>query len=391
MYELFETLRRSPDIEAPNLFASDASDRLVLDEAAGMLAASSAGEVVVIGDRYGALTLGAAAEFGLAGIRTHQDRLVGEQALARNAEAAGLADRYLPLPLTEELLSGARVVLLQLPRGLAELDELADAIARYAHPEVVVFGGGRIKHLTHAMNDTLAVHFSEVHASLARQKSRVLVARGARRPVDALPYPKREHNAELGLTVAAHGGVFAGVGLDIGTRFVLEFLERAVGEVTAALPTERSLTAIDLGCGTGIIAAVLARRFPSLTVIASDQSAAACSSASETMAANGLAGVQVVRDAGLALQPDASADLIVCNPPFHVGSSVHTGVALALFRDAGRVLRPGGLLLTVFNSSLAYQPDLRRLVGPTRVWGQNTKFSVTASTRSAVSRASNQF
>jgi 16S rRNA (guanine1207-N2)-methyltransferase len=60
----FDDLRRFPDVEAPNLFAVDASDRLILDEAADALAAAEPGEVVVIGDRYGALTLGAAALHG---------------------------------------------------------------------------------------------------------------------------------------------------------------------------------------------------------------------------------------------------------------------------------------------------------------------------------------
>src|SRR5690606_21119595 len=56
----FAALRRFPDVEADNLFASDASDRLILDEAATAIA-DAPGSVVVIGDRYGALALGAAA------------------------------------------------------------------------------------------------------------------------------------------------------------------------------------------------------------------------------------------------------------------------------------------------------------------------------------------
>ena len=78
---------------------------------------------------------------------------------------------------------------------------------------------------------------------------------------------------------------------------------------------------------------------------------------------------------------DASVDLIVCNPPFHIGTSVHTGAALGLFGAAGRVLAPGGELWTVFNSHLAYNKALTRAVGPTRVVGSNAKFTVTMSTR----------
>ncbi|MCU1576285.1 MAG: SAM-dependent methyltransferase, partial [Leifsonia sp.] len=57
----FDDLRRYPDVEAANLFASDAADRLILDTAAPALAASAPGETIVIGDHYGALALGAAA------------------------------------------------------------------------------------------------------------------------------------------------------------------------------------------------------------------------------------------------------------------------------------------------------------------------------------------
>jgi 16S rRNA (guanine1207-N2)-methyltransferase len=48
----FDALRRHPDVEAPNLFAADAADRLILHEAADALdaAALGAATVAVIGD-----------------------------------------------------------------------------------------------------------------------------------------------------------------------------------------------------------------------------------------------------------------------------------------------------------------------------------------------------
>jgi 16S rRNA (guanine1207-N2)-methyltransferase len=78
---------------------------------------------------------------------------------------------------------------------------------------------------------------------------------------------------------------------------------------------------------------------------------------------------------------DASSDLVVCNPPFHQGTSVSSGVSLRLFRAAGRVLKPRGQLWTVFNSPLQYQGQLSRTVGPTRIVGRNPKFTVTVSTK----------
>jgi len=362
-------LRRWPDLEAPNLFAVDASDRLILDEASDAVAAAPAGTVVVINDHYGALAIGAAANLGATGVRVFQDALVGEAALAANAR--GITTELRSLPLGRELLLGTTVVLLQVPRSLAELDEMAGEIARWADPSVVVFAGGRIKHLSLTMNGVLTKHFGRLDVSLARQKSRVLIAR---EPLAGdSEFPVREYNNELGLWVCAHGAVFAGARLDLGTRLLVSVLDGARADAA---------TAIDLGSGTGILAASLARSRPALSVIATDQSAAAVASSLATMQANDLAArVSVVRDDGLRSQPDASADLIVLNPPFHVGATVHTGLADRMFRDAARVLRPGGELWTVYNSHLAYRPTLESVIGSTREVVRNTKFTVTSSRR----------
>ncbi|MDQ1525963.1 MAG: rRNA (guanine1207-N2)-methyltransferase [Microbacteriaceae bacterium] len=357
-------LRRYPDLESPELQASDTADTLILDQAAPL----HDRDVVVIGDDYGALTIGALAD-GAASVRVHQDSMLGELALHSNAAGRG---GLVSLPLGEELVGGATTVLMRLPRSLDALEEIAALIAAVADPAVVVVAGGRIKHMSLGMNEVLRRHFGTLDVSLARQKSRVLIARS---PLPSqVPQPRREFNEELALWVCATGAVFAGSRLDIGTRFLLSVLDQAA-------PDAR--TAIDLGCGSGILAAALARDRPELTVIASDLSAAAVASARATAEANGLAArMSVVRDVGLSSQPPSSADLVVLNPPFHVGSTVHPGLADRLFEEAARVLRPGGELWTVYNSHLGYRPVLRRLVGETREVARNAKFTVAMSRRS---------
>ena len=139
---------------------------------------------------------------------------------------------------------------------------------------------------------------------------------------------------------------------------------------------------IDLGCGTGILATGIAKLRPSAQVIASDQSAAAVDSARETIAANELKErITVVRDDALSTQPDASADLILFNPPFHSGAAVHADTSVRLFEDAGRVLRPGGELWVVANRHLDYRNVLNRAVGETRLISSSPKFTVTAATK----------
>lgn len=366
----WDDLRRWPDVEAPNLQAWDATDRLILDEAGDLPS-----EVVVIADRHGALTLGALAG-GADRVRVHQDGLLGQRALEANATRRGLGRDGEPQPfehhpLDATLVEGARLVLLQLPRSLDELDEIAQLVATHAHPDVRLVAGGRVKHMSRSMNEVLAASFGDVHASLARQKSRVLHATAPREGA-ATDWPRQQRHEDMGLTVVAHGGVFAGTGIDIGTRLLLE-------HIPAMRQAER---AIDLACGSGVVAAALALARPDLRVLATDQSAAAVASTLATAAVNDVgARVEVVRADGLETEPDASAQLIVLNPPFHVGAAVHSGLAERLFADAGRVLEPGGELWCVWNSPLNYRPVLDKVIGSTKQVQRTAKFTVTSSRR----------
>lgn len=425
--------------------AVDATDRLLLDEAAPLIRQQPGG-VVVVGDRFGALTLGVLA-LGALDVRVHQDAITAEAALHANSgrvsqtlwaqHRRATTNALAPgVPaglswtghdaLEPGLFAAARLVLLQLPTSLAELTEITEHVARYAHPAVTVLAGGRVKHMTHTMNDVLGASFEQVSASLARQKSRLLIARGPRSDVGPLTYPvtARLTDREVlhalakpftpgpapqpalrpdpadptspadpaGLTVVAHGAAFAGATLDHGTRFLLGQAHRwpdlsyAEEAPTIAADGPDYLDgrpiAVDLGCGTGILATVLALRFPGAHVVGTDRSAAACASARATLVANGARAAVVQGDAGDTLPfPDSSADLVLLNPPFHDRAALSTDAAHRMFAAAGRILRDGGELWTVFNTGLHYRRALERAVGPTEHVAQDPRFTVTRSLR----------
>lgn len=368
-------LKRFPDVDGPNLTAVDAADRLLLDTAAELISGTAPSQLVVIDDNYGALTLGAIG-LGAHDVRVHQDLLTGERALANNAATLGGLSDYRSLPLTAGLCDDATLVLMRLPRSLDRLDEVASLVARQANSTVVLVAGGRVKHMTPAMNDVLSNHFGQLDVTHARQKSRVLLAREpvAREPdTAASQWPQTSHHPDVGLSVVAHGGVFASTRIDIGTRFLLEQLDAAVPDAASA---------IDLACGTGIIGVQLARTRAQLRVLATDRSASAVASARATAQANGVADrVEVVQADGLEGVAPASAELITLNPPFHSDAALATGIASHLFGDAARALAPGGELWCVWNSHLRYRAELERIVGPTRQVARNAKFTVTASRR----------
>lgn len=365
----------------------DPVDLLLLDEAAtvapggGTDAAASgatpAPVLVVIGDRNGALTEAAARRLGANDVRVFQDGIDAEQRAEAREHPADLG-RPRRFGLEPALVEGATLVLARLPKHSLELEELTALVAEHADERVHLVAAGRVKHMTHGMNDVLARGFTRVRASLGRQKARAIHATGLRRDHGIAPFPRRARVAELDLEVAAHGGVFAGTRLDIGTRALLDVLGPALD--AAGIDDGHAGLAVDLGCGTGILAIAIARARPGMRVIATDRSWSACESARATIAGAGLADrITVARDEAASTIPAHSVDLALLNPPFHDGFGLDDDAASPLFVAAARILRPGASLLTVFNAHVPHRTALRRLVGPTQQVARTPKFIVTRS------------
>ena len=112
--------------------------------------------------------------------------------------------------------------------------------------------------------------------------------------------------------------------------------------------------AIDLACGTGVVATWLALRSPALSVIASDRSA---SGGRGLGALHGRCERRRRTGCGFPRPRPRVPVRRECtpgalNPPFHAGTAVPmSGVADPLFAEAGRVLARGGELWAVWNSS----------------------------------------
>lgn len=122
--------------------------------------------------------------------------------------------------------------------------------------------------------------------------------------------------AERTVEIALHGrtatcttlpGVFSVRGLDKGTAVLLD-------AVPAPPPGS---TCLDLGCGWGPIAMVLASREPSATVWATDVNERARTLASANSRRNGLTNVRVA--APEAVPDDLRFDMIASNPPARIG------------------------------------------------------------------------
>lgn len=261
-----------------------------------------------------------------------------------------------------EDLGGVDLAWGHLPKSLAALDEQCASIQ--GAQDVMFITGGRVKHMNRSMNEVLAKHFTAVNATLGLRKSRALRAWG---PAGLeSDWPKFRRHEDLGLVLVAHGATFGGTKIDDGTRLLLKHVK---------VEGERVL---DFGSGNGVISAFLARA--GHKVEARDSSWSAVSSTLETAAANE---VEVAAGwiAGISDMPDEHLDAIVTNPPFHQGTTKDSTDTLEMFRDAARVLRPGGQLWAVWNSHLPYRRELNEHVGPTHVVAQDRNYTLTLTTR----------
>jgi 16S rRNA (guanine1207-N2)-methyltransferase len=135
------------------------------------------------------------------------------------------------------------------------------------------------------------------------------------------------------LRLVFYPGCFAHGRLDEGTRLLLENLP-AVKDGARVL---------DFACGTGVIAAALRARTPDLRLTLLDADALALDAAKENVArAEFLPG-----DGMAAVDAAARYDLIVSNPPIHVGRQEDFSVLTALLEVGLKRLRPKGALVFV--------------------------------------------
>lgn len=171
---------------------------------------------------------------------------------------------------------------------------------------------------------------------------RVRFARPSEAPPDLTePFLPTVQGTWRGLPWYGMPGVFSWKRLDRGTELLLEVLPQPQGRW------------LDLGCGTGLLAAWLAR---AADVVATDSNAFALRCTRATLGEG--RGAVVPSDAGDGIE--GPFDGVACNPPFHRGAGTDAALTTRFATAASRVLRPGGEAWFVVN---AFVPLEREAVG----------------------------
>lgn len=169
--------------------------------------------------------------------------------------------------------------------------------------------------------------------------------------------------------------VFAAGKLDEGTSLLLEALEVHTTDV-----------ALDIGCGAGYIGMHIARLASKGHVTMVDASLATVYAARHMVEQSGLTNVQVLASDGTRALPGQRFDLVVTNPPFHLGGIQTIEIGERFIREAAQVLRPRGRFYLVANRFLKYEPTLRACFQSVEEVGGNTRYKVLRATEPIMRR-----
>jgi 16S rRNA (guanine1207-N2)-methyltransferase len=363
-------LYRFPRRKGELLRAWDAGDSYLLqhlhdDDGAGN------GATWIVNDSFGALTVALAAS-------TRPLYMSSDSWLAHEGTRANLCDNGLAdssAHLLDSFVSPSEAiatVLVKIPKSLALLEDQLHRIRLHVRPGVRILGAGMTKAIHTSTLNLFERILGRTSTSRARQKARlVLCDFDETLDSGSTPYPTQYRFDGFDQMLCNHAGVFSRERLDSGTS-------RLLAQVPAGATAQHI---VDLGCGNGVVGLVAAQRNPAATLTFVDESFRAVASAEhnwQTLFGNSRSAVFEVGDS-LTPVANGSADVILCNPPFHQSNAMGDATAWRMFTGARRALRSGGTLLIVGNRHLAYHAKLRRLFGHCEVLHSDSKFVVLCS------------
>jgi len=353
-----------------HLMAFDQADVLALDyvHEHGLVTAQT--KILVINDTYGALTCGmakAAANHSGSAPTLWSDSFIAHQALQLNGQANDLPP--MNFVQAQDTPQGPfDLVLMRLPKSHTLLaDQVARLLPQLA-PDAKLIMPVMVKHLDSPVYQLLESLFGAVTTSLAKKKARLVFA-GMQQPksnVSPAPQATRWSAEEWGFDLHHYSGVFSRSRLDPGAQVLLQNFPQG--------PYNR---VIDLGCGNGVQAIMAANKWSNAQVVGVDDSYMAIASATINAQHNKVPDqCEFVANDCLTGMVQGSADLILCNPPFHQERVVGDQIAMRMFKQAANVLDQDGELWVVGNRHLGYHAKLKRWFKRVEQVGAHPKFVV---------------
>lgn len=348
-----QTLKRYPVKKNDPLQAWDSADELILRH---MQSQDLAGKrILIINDHFGALSCGLEA-FDCA---TYTDSYVAMMGIRQNS-----AQRLQPINSLKALTGLYDFVLIQIPKNMSYFEDILCRLTRHLHAQSQLVCGSMVKHLAPTSFELLQKYIGETTTSLAEKKARLVFARFEKAAVTS-PYPQSVKLDGFDIAFSNNSNLFSRDKLDIGSRFFLSHL-----------PKGNFKTILDLGCANGVIGIKAKMLHPDAKITFSDESAMAIESAQTNYQHHFKDEAHYIWTNCFEGQAKGTMDLVLCNPPFHQGTTVGDFIAQQMFLDAFDALKVGGFLRVIGNTHLGYQVRLKKLFGAATIVATNQKFLI---------------
>jgi len=363
-------ISRVPPKRKETLQAFDQADLLALSylQTEALLDASC--RVLVANETFGAMTCAvtkALVDVGGPLPTLWSDSHIAHLGLQHNAQANQLPLAHF-VPAQDTPHGGFDLVIFRLPKSHALLRDQLQRMLPQLAPQALIIMPVMVKHMDNSVYQLLESLVGALSTSLACKKARLVFAVNTNVALGESPQPEenRWQLPSLGLYLQHYSGVFSRTKLDPGAQVLLH-----------QFPQGPYQKVIDLGCGNGVQAIAAAKKWPQCQVIGVDESYMSVASATLNANYNGV-GDQCEFRANDCLTEiaSASADLILCNPPFHQERVIGDQIAMRMFAQSAQVLTKGGELWVVGNRHLGYHAKLKRWFRQVEQVGTHPKFVV---------------
>ncbi len=163
--------------------------------------------------------------------------------------------------------------------------------------------------------------------------------------------------------------------------FSWEHVDEATSILSDAIDVRPGETVLDLGCGAGALGIIAARLSGTGMVTMLDADVEAVRSATRSAQAANVANCRVLPSDIAEAVLNERFDVVVTNPPFHVGKATDLDVPRQFIQDAWQVLAPGGRLLLVANRTLPYERTIYQRFGNIVTVVDGRRFKVLGATK----------
>lgn len=327
------------------------------------------GRILVIGEAFGVLgtawgerPLSAAGDSSLSLSALERNRMQNPQ---KNTGALSII-RSTELDDAE---GGFDRIFIRIPKSLSLLDFYLSKAVNLAGADTEIWLGAMDKRWSSGVRKITDRYLQTVEVFPFERHSRWIKFRMSNTAIPSQAGGQEWKLEKYPLKFKAAPDVFGSAGLDEGTAaFLQAFPEEEI--------MEGGLIA-DMGCGSGTLGLCAAYINPEASILFTDESYLAVKNTEENYRLNNLtAGAEFQTANGLGEIKTESADIILCNPPFHFQNIQSREPAEFLFSEAARALRSGGLIQIVGNSHLGYHKLLGNYFKDVREVYRDRKFTV---------------